>query len=90
MNRQLFSILVSSVLPLAAMPAQNLVRDLTPATASTVGGNPGTRRDLQTASPTSRPPISTAASSGAPTAPTSARSGCATSIRVPPARTRSC
>ena len=30
------------VLPLAAaLPAQNLVRDLTPATASTVGGNPG-------------------------------------------------
>src|SRR4030095_1482692 len=42
MNRQLLSILVSSVLPLAATPAQNLVRDLTPASASTVGGNPST------------------------------------------------
>jgi ELWxxDGT repeat protein len=42
MNRQLLSTFVVTLLPLAASPAQNLVRDLTPATASTVGGNPGT------------------------------------------------
>jgi hypothetical protein len=42
MNRQLLSTFVFTLLPLAASPAQNLVRDLTPATASTVGGNPGT------------------------------------------------
>lgn len=43
MHRQLLVAVCSWLLPLAAaLPAQTLVRDLTPAGASTVGGNPGT------------------------------------------------